>query len=449
MMKRIWLAVIVAACAADTPEDGEHDEFLRDDAKEDSVWFIEDHSWEAEAVLRLVNSASFDTLHDEIGISSMPARSIANAPKPITSLTNLDDLAWVGPLTFQRLRSEAVERGYGPKLAEEYPPAGEEAAIDDTIKAMGEIMQKRSPSGHMHRGQHAKAHGCVAGTFRVEAGVPAALRAGVFAQAGEYRSWVRFSNGDSLVKADSEKDVRGLAIKLMGVTGPKVLPEESDATTQDFLLINHPTLMTRNTLRYAELAKRAASGNQFSIILFFLSLNPADWELRSLRNLLAMVSHETPSPLEVRYFSTTPYLLGDNAVKYSARPCQTGSTIPVSAPADYLRQALATYLGTRDACFEFMVQLQTDPKAMPIEDPTIEWKEDQSQFVKVATLTIARQQFDTSEQNTFCENLSFTPWHSLEVHRPLGGINRARRAVYRAITVLRHMRNGAAVSEPR
>ena len=39
---------------------------------------------------------------------------------------------------------------------------------------------------------------------------------------------------------------------------------------------------------------------------------------------------------------------------------------------------------------------------------------------------------------TFGENLSFTPWHSLPEHRPLGGINRARKAIYRAISRQRH-----------
>jgi hypothetical protein len=168
-----------------------------------------------------------------------------------------------------------------------------------------------------------------------------------------------------------------------------------------------------------------------------------------LFTLLSMVSHEVANPLESRYWSTTPYALGTRAVKYSARPCQAASPFDGSAPADFLRAALARFLGNGDACFDFMVQVQTDPKAMPIEDPTIEWKEQASAFVKVATITIPRQSFETAEQTAFCEHLSFTPWHSLEAHRPLGGINRARKAVYQAITKMRHARNGVPVVEPR
>lgn len=447
-----WLSVLLAGSACgetETAEDGEHDPIVSADTKEDSVWFVEDNSWDSEAVLRLVNSADYDTLHDEVGISYLPAKAIAAARKPITSLVALDDVSWVGPLTFAKLRGHAVDQGYGPALAEEYAPAGEDKAIEDTSKAIIEMMTKRYASGAMPRGQHAKAHGCVAATVSVDGGVPAALRAGMFASPTELRAIVRFSNGDSTLKADTEKDVRGMAIKVIGVTGPKALPEDT-GTTQDFLLVNHPTLMVRNVLKYGELVTRANSGNQFSIISFFLALNPADWELRGLINLLAMVSHKVANPLEARYWSTTPYLHGDKAVKYSARPCTTPPepSIPSSAPDSYLREAMATSLSSGGACFELLAQVQTDPRAMPIEDATIEWSESRSPFVKVATIRIPSQQFDSPAQLTACENLTYTPWHALEAHRPLGGINRARKVAYRAMTMARHFRNGASVSEP-
>lgn len=446
------LGVGLVGCATeDGAEDAEHEPIVDEDTKADSVWFVEDHSWDSEAVLRLVNRADYPTLYDKAGLTRWPARAIADAPKPIRSLSALDDISWVGPHTFHKLKTYAIANGYGPKIAEEYAPDGEAKAIDDTMLAMSGIMLKKYMTGAMPRGQHAKAHGCVQATFEVDSSVPPALRAGVFAQPGSFRAIARFSNGDSMMKADNEKDVRGLAIKLVGVPGTKILPEEANATTQDFLLINHPTLMVRNVLTYADFINRANSTNQFSILTFFLSLNIADWELRGLTTLLAMISHEVANPLDARYFSTTPYKLGAGAVKYSARPCGTPPepTIPSNPSPTYLREALQSSLRSREACFEFLVQPQTDARAMPIEDPTVEWSEAKSPFVKVATLRIPAQTFDTTEQNAACENLTYTPWHSLEAHRPLGGINRARKAVYRAITVLRHGRNGAEVTEPR
>ena len=87
------------------------------------------------------------------------------------------------------------------------------------------------------------------------------------------------------------------------------------------------------------------------------------------------------------------------------------------------------------ATFNFYVQMQTDAETMPIEDPTVPWT---SPEVKVATIQIAPQEFDTPERNKLCEQSSFSPWHALEVHAPLGGIGRARKAVYEASSALRH-----------
>src|SRR5207248_1602623 len=67
---------------------------------------------------------------------------------------------------------------------------------------------------------------------------------------------------------------------------------------------------------------------------------------------------------------------------------------------------------------------------------------------KVATLEIQMQHFDTAQQNHFGDNLSFNPWRCLPEHRPLGGISRARRQAYRALTSFRHDRNATRHEEP-
>ena len=83
-----------------------------------------------------------------------------------------------------------------------------------------------------------------------------------------------------------------------------------------------------------------------------------------------------------------------------------------------------------------------------VEDPTVPWDETASPYVKVATIRIPIQSFESDEQMQFGENLSFTPWHALAEHRPLGGINRARLKVYEAISARRHELNGVAHREP-
>jgi len=80
-----------------------------------------------------------------------------------------------------------------------------------------------------------------------------------------------------------------------------------------------------------------------------------------------------------------------------------------------------------------MVQFQKDPVRMPIEDASVEWKKSDSDFRKVATVRIPAQVLGSDEMRAFrasCEDLSFNPWHTLAEHRPLGGLNRLRRAAY-------------------
>src|SRR6185503_11832736 len=116
---------------------------------------------------------------------------------------------------------------------------------------------------------------------------------------------------------------------------------------------------------------------------------------------------------------------------------------------NYLRDALVKNLRDGSACFDLVVQRQDPTKRMPIEDPSVEWRESDSPYVPVARLDIPRQEFSTDVQNRFCESLSFSPWHALHEHQPLGALNRARRAVYAAIAKRRHARNRTYEGEPR
>ena len=85
---------------------------------------------------------------------------------------------------------------------------------------------------------------------------------------------------------------------------------------------------------------------------------------------------------------------------------------------------------------------------MSVEDSRIPWDQSRSPFVPVATITVLPQEFSSEAQMRMCENFSFTPWHSLPAHRPLGNINRTRKTVYEAISKFRHESNHAERREP-
>jgi hypothetical protein len=113
-----------------------------------------------------------------------------------------------------------------------------------------------------------------------------------------------------------------------------------------------------------------------------------------------------------------------------------------------LREAMARTLRTKDVSFDFMVQFQTDPHRMPIEDASVEWPERLSPFIPVARLRLPVQEFDSAQQLAFAGNLSFNPWHSIADHRPLGNQNRARKTIYLALSKFRQSMNGEARIEP-
>ena len=76
---------------------------------------------------------------------------------------------------------------------------------------------------------------------------------------------------------------------------------------------------------------------------------------------------------------------------------------------------------------------------MPIENPTKEWS---SPFIKLATIKILKQEFNSEKQLSYGQNLAFTPWHCLPEHRPIGGANRARKKAYEVLSEFRFKRNG-------
>jgi hypothetical protein len=348
------------------------------------------------------------------------------------------------------------------ELGEERISVGEEDAIDRVTRA-SVLLLDRNRDPVVHRGQHPKMSGLVRAEFTVLPDLPDSLRVGLFREPKSYPVWIRFSNG---VQTDDRKpDAHGMAIKLMGVDGEKILESEQHARTHDFVLVDNPTFFIRNPQEYSRFSEALvkAKGKAPSIfrkILFFLPeplrvllmllllyFLPA--RLDELAMLLKFGRKKPTNPLGSRYWSTTPYKMGvGRAVKYSAVPEEwNDDTSPTNSP-NYLRQGMIEHLEAREALFTFRVQIQTDPLTMPVEDPTIAWDEATSPYVAVARIRIPVQKFDDAACDTFGENLSFTPWHALPEHRPLGGINRTRRQVYEALSKLRHELNDVPMSEP-
>jgi hypothetical protein len=309
------------------------------------------------------------------------------------------------------------------------------AALGDKIRH--EYRQGQRPA---LRDAHPRAHGCVEAEFRVDDNVPPHLAQGVFVPGKSYRAWIRFSNGyPDITRPDAKRDVRGMAIKLLDVPGDKILAEERAEQTQDFVLMSSPAFFMDDAERYVTFSRRLSSSNKLVQLTALLALGLRGYFLAKA------AQPKIASPLEARYWSAVPYRLGEDsrkqAVKYSARPrpFPGSAAIPSDPKPNFLRETMIRQLAAGEARFDFLVQPRAP--AMSVEHSMVEWKESEAPFFKVATITIPRQQFATDERDKLGENLSFTPWHALPAHRPLGAVNRVRRVVYQTISKLRHELN--------
>jgi catalase len=242
---------------------------------------------------------------------------------------------------------------------------------------------------------------------------------------------LRFANATQW--DDSKKDIRGLSIRLFNVEGPVLWGKPG---VQDFLLNSYPALFVATPEEFLAFMRARQEDRELS---FFI--NPFDSHLKSLMIVLKARKKHL-SPLDIRYWSTVPFRLGESgdlAVKYAVTPCSSyRTTKAVDAGKNQLRAAIGEHLRQGRACFHFGVQKQQDPESMPIEDATVVWDERASPFRTVATLTIGSQEFDNPDSLASCERSSFNPWQGIKAHAPLGRMNEARRQVYADAAKLRN-----------
>lgn len=327
-----------------------------------------------------------------------------------------------GPLAMNTeyfLGSEAEEQAQFTEFARQI-----QAIQDEAAKAHGQPVQ---------RGFHAKAHGCLHGELVLDRHRDPRTRYGVFADDTKRRPVVvRFSNGVGWKQSDSELDARGLAIKVLDVPGPKYQPDET--STQDFLMTNSPVPVGRDAVEFMTFARANVKG-RLAGILFLAGHAPTT---------AAALSRTNPvdSMVTERYWSGGAFHLGAHqAVKLNARPCDLRMVRePKRDSDDYLQTDLAD-AAKQGICMQMYVQFQTDPELTPVENAATIWEEKVSPSVAVAKIVMPPQEVERDPKT--CDRLSFSPWHAIPAHKPMGHINRARRWVYDASRQHRHGGGGA------
>ncbi|WP_174280385.1 catalase family protein [Sphingomonas bacterium] len=343
----------------------------------------------------------------------------------------------------------------------ETPEPDEQASIDGIIAGMTtESRTVEQREGQAVRASHAKSTACVIGDLTVAAGLPPELAQGLFSRAGTLPVAVRFAQGPGERLGDRVSTHRGMAIKVFGVEGER-LPGH-DAPTQDFVLASGPTFPAGTAAGFLSQAKKIGLATPMPESVKSVASSLAR-NLNKVVNavtggpspLLDFYGHPFGHPLDDYYFSQCPMRFGDHVAKLGAFPVAPEQLalddwqLDPKQDEDGFCHAAVAYFDRHDAVFELRAQLWTNAATQPIEDTSVEWPAQDSEYRTVATIRLPRQAaYGPNRVRYFDEIMTFRPAHSLAAHQPLGGVMRARLQVYRALSDFRHRENGVSAVSP-
>jgi hypothetical protein len=365
----------------------------------------------------------------------------------------------------------------GQPMATSYPPSRPMAAVpyDDSFEFVEEAESQTSreladtlleissvtfeDSGVGLRSVHAKSHGLLHGELRV-LDLPLPYAQGMFSEAAVFPATIRLSTSPGDILDDRVSTPRGFALKVSGVKGDR-LPGSEDATTQDFLLVNGPAFLAPSAAKFLGSLKLLATTTDKVPRLkraFSAVLRGTEKVIEALggesATLKGLGGHPQTHVLGETYFSQVPFLYGLYMAKWSIAPVSPELLQLKDAPVDLddrpdgLREAVVAFFRSHGAEWELRVQLCTDLERMPLEDASVRWPEELSPFVPVARLWVPPQPaWDAACHAELDESLSFSPWHGVMAHRPLGSVNRVRREAYEASAGARMARSRCPVHE--
>ncbi len=354
------------------------------------------------------------------------------------------------------------------KPALKYEPSMEVSGDDEQetnahlIETIAKIQTKvYGDTGHAMRGVHAKCHGVLVGSLTVLDDLPRELAQGLFSKPGTYPVVLRLSTIPGDILDDNVSVPRGLAIKVGGVSGPRVSGSEADAT-QDFVFANGAAFAKSSPHGFLSTLKLlAATTDKAPALKKALST-----VMRGAERLVESVGGKSPTLMilggypEVNilgdeFYSQVPILYGDYIAKLAIKPFSpalralSASAIDLQDKPDGIREAVAAFFAAGGGEWDLQVQLCTDLKSMPIEDAAKPWPEDESPYQSVARISMPRQDsWSAPRLQAVNDQMSFSPWHALAAHRPLGAVNRVRKTVYEAAVRFRAEHNQEAITEP-
>jgi hypothetical protein len=309
----------------------------------------------------------------------------------------------------------------------------EQIAADESQRFAGYAQQfaavqaRKSKKFGTGRALHRKQLTAAQGQLEVLGDLPEFARHGLFAATTTHDVWVRLSNGGMDRAPDRTPDVRGFAIRVLGVQGDSALGN-GPARSQDFTLINQEVFAFPKSDEFVAFVVAAASGNgallKFLVRRYGLLGGPARL-LKMLKNVGKPFGGFATEPM----FSAAPMACGPYAVRVRLVPSAANGVAKPGANADWGAD-FATRLARQALHWELQLQPFVSEALTPIEDASVNWS---SPYTTVARLTLPMQDSASRKGQALLaqvEAVVFDPWQALTAHRPLGDVQRARKVVY-------------------
>lgn len=350
-----------------------------------------------------------------------------------------------------------------------YSP-GIEVKQPDEDELIGKIIENMSGTSKSHfdkhrhavRGVHAKIHGTVIGHLEIYNNLPEYLAQGIFAKPTRYPVVIRFSSSPPDLLDDRLPVPHGMAIKAIGVPGKKILPGQENEATQDLVLIGTvPVFIAGDVQKYWNLLRensRVSLPDSVEVVagkiagasdkvLHFLGMDNA---------LLDALGVKNEHLLGQTFYSMAAIRYGNYVAKICVAPLSpevkelTGKVVDADGHPSIDRDLIVAFFHENGAEYEVRAQLCTNLEKMPVEDASIRWPEEESPYQPIAKIVIPRQEAYSPERRVYVDDrLTFTPWHSIPEHQPLGSIMRSRLKAYEVSSAFRHQMNAVKRVEPR
>ncbi len=377
----------------------------------------------------------------------------------------------------QHLKSHHLLRGsmsqenylrYSPAV--EQPAANEHVIFDELSRTMQHITRTMaSRYRHAYRPVHAKSHGVLVGTLQVLPDLPPELRQGLFAEPRSYPVILRFSTNPGDMLADNVSSPRGLALKVLNVEGEKV-PNHAGATTQDFVCINANAFTAPGPEGFLKQIQQfdkgldVPEGAKHAVSVAARATNAVLKAVHLPSAMLEGIGAAAVHPLGESFSTVAPLRYGDYVAKIGFAPgsenlkALTGKSIDLDQEYNALEEEIKRLFRNEDAVWDVKVQLalaaeegtSQEEADFPIERADKPWPESKSSWQTVAHISVpAQNSYSDARQLYVDEQMSFSPWHALAAHQPLGGIMRARLKAYEEAIKFRATRNARERVEPK